>query len=71
MVEVENANPNLQATQAVPGKLLKVYKQSNLIDIHNSIDDAPVETKVRGIIKVLESLDRTYFGNNRVKKIRE
>lgn len=35
------------------------------------IDDAPTEVKVRGIIAVLEVLDRTYFGSNRVKKIRE
>ena len=35
-----------------------------------SSDDAPVEVKVRANIAVLETLDRTYFGKDRVKRIR-
>ena len=35
------------------------------------IDDAPVESKVRAIITQLEQLDRSYFGRDRVKKLRE
>ena len=34
-------------------------------------DEAPVEEKVRALITILESLDRTYFGKDRLKKVRE
>lgn len=36
------------------------------------IDEAlPVEQRVRAFITIIESLDRTYFGKDRAKKIRE
>lgn len=31
----------------------------------------PVEQRVRAFITIIESLDRTYFGKDRAKKIRE
>lgn len=34
-------------------------------------DDAPIEVKVRANITQLEQLDRSYFGKDRVRKIRE
>ena len=37
----------------------------------NFENDASTEVKVRGLISVLEQLDRTYFGRDRQKKIRE
>ena len=42
-----------------------------LILVFLSIDEAPLEEKVRALIVVLETLDRSYFGKDRVKKIRE
>ena len=38
--------------------------------IVHTIDDAPLEERVRAIIVNLEQLDRTYFGRDRVSKIR-
>ena len=35
------------------------------------IDDAPIEVKVRANIEQLDLLDRTYFGKDRLRKIRE
>jgi len=64
MVDVENLNPN--TATPVPGKLTQVA-DPHLI----SSDDAPIEVKVRAIIAQLEALDRSYFGKDRVKKIRE
>mmetsp|Transcript_31520 Transcript_31520/g.39203 ORF Transcript_31520/g.39203 Transcript_31520/m.39203 type:complete len:93 (-) Transcript_31520:1188-1466(-) len=34
-------------------------------------DDAPIEAKVRAHIELLDALDRSYFGKDRVRKIRE
>jgi len=64
MVDVENIPPN--QPQTVPGK-----SQSKKAELTLFPDDAPIEVKVRANIEQLELLDQTYFGKDRVKKIRE
>lgn len=45
-------------------------KDPNL-EVFKLSDDAPIEVKVRANITQLEQLDRSYFGKDRVRKIRE
>ena len=67
MVDVENQPPN--TSQPIPGKYINSFHA--LSDKFQLSDDAPIEVKVRANITQLEQLDRSYFGKDRVRKIRE
>lgn len=70
MVDVENQPPN--TSQPIPGKYIHSFPSSRtLSDQIQLSDDAPIEVKVRANITQLEQLDRSYFGKDRVRKIRE
>ena len=41
------------------------------LSLNSLLDDTPLEQRVRAFITILETLDRSYFGKDRIKKIRE